>query len=167
MHDTTAPQPLEVLIFEIEGQRYGLPAVDVQELLRAVAIAPLPKAPAVVEGVINLRGQIVPVFDIRQRFRLPPKPLGPADHFIVARTKERLVALRVDRALELVAVGAEALEEAKGAVPGVEYVAWVAKLPSDLVLIHDLRTFLSRAEGDALAQALSRPESDRAERRSP
>jgi purine-binding chemotaxis protein CheW len=154
MSAATTPAPLEVLIFELGGQRYGLPAADVQELVRAVALVPLPTAPAVVEGVMNLRGKIVPVLDVRQRFRLPPRALDPADHLIVARTEERLVALRVDRALDLVALDAEAIEAAKGAVPGVEYVAWVAKLPNNLVLIHDLRTFLSRAEAAALEEAL-------------
>jgi purine-binding chemotaxis protein CheW len=158
MNTDSAPVPLEVLIFELGGQRFGLPVADVQELLRAVTIVPLPKAPAVVEGVINLRGRIVPVLDVRQRFRLPPRALDPGDHLIVARTGERLVALRVDRALDLVALAPDAVEEAKGAVPGVEYVAWVAKLPNNLVLIHDLRTFLSRAESAALAGALPDPE---------
>jgi purine-binding chemotaxis protein CheW len=70
--------PLQVLVFEVAGRRYGLPADDVQELLRAVSIVPLPRAPAVVEGVINLRGKVVPVLDVRGRFRLPARgPVGP------------------------------------------------------------------------------------------
>ena len=150
-------QHLEVVVFEIGGQLYGLPASDVRELLRAVAIVPLPRAPAVVEGVINLRGQVVPVLDIRSRFRLPPRPLAPADHLIIARAGERLVALRVDRATDLVRLRTADVEDAKGLVPGAEYVAWVAKVPDNLVLIHDLRTFLSRAEAAALDEALPAP----------
>lgn len=146
-------QPLQVLVFEVGGRRYALPAGDVQELLRAVSIIPLPRAPAIIEGIINLRGRIVPVLDVRTRFRLPPRPLEPSDHFIVARAGGRVVALRVDRAVDLVQLEAADLEEAGAVVPGVEYVAWVARLPHDLVLIHDLRTFLSRAEATALDEA--------------
>src|SRR5262249_2656363 len=124
-------------------------------ILRAVAITPLPKAPAVVEGVINVRGALVPVLDIRGRFRLPPKPLEPADHLIVARVGERPVALRVDRALELVRLEASAAERAETPVPGVEYVAQIARLPGGLVLIHDLNTFLSQAESFRLGEALA------------
>jgi purine-binding chemotaxis protein CheW len=149
-----AVHDLEILVFDIGGQRYGLPAKDVLELLRAVAIVPLPQAPAIVEGIINLRGSLVPVLDIRSRFRLPAKPLEPSDHLVVALAGDRRVALRVDRALDLVRVHGDDIEDARGVVPGVEYVSWVAKQPNELVLIHDLRTFLSRAEGAALERSL-------------
>lgn len=153
-------QPLQVVVFEVGGQRYGLPACDVQELLRAVSIVPLPRAPAIVEGIINLRGRIVPVLDARSRFRLPPRPLDPNDHFVVARAGDRVVALRVDRAVELVQLKAEDIEEGGSVVPGVEYVAWVARLPHDLVLIHDPRTFLSDEESAALDEATAPAQAD-------
>src|SRR5947209_286603 len=104
-------KPLEVLVFEIEGRRYGLAAVVVRELLRMVAVVPLPGAPAVVEGVVNLRGAIVPVLDLRQRFGLPARPATPADHLIVAEADGRPVALRVDRAVELLPLAAAEVED--------------------------------------------------------
>jgi len=145
------------LVFQVAGQRYGLPACEVREIVRAVNPVRLPKAPLIVEGVINIRGSIIPVLDIRTRFRLPAKSLEPTDQFVVAWAGERTVALRVDRVIDLVPLRPADLEEARGVVPGVEYVSWVAKLPDDLVLIHDLRTFLSRAETAELAEALSVP----------
>jgi purine-binding chemotaxis protein CheW len=146
---------LDVVVFELGGQLFGLPASDVRELLRAVAVVPLPRAPAVVKGVFNLRGRVVPVLDVRARFGLPHGVIEPADHFIVARAGERLVALHVDRATDLVRLNAADLEAARGLVPGTEYVAWVAKVPNNLVLIHDLPTFLSRAEAAVLDEALT------------
>ena len=104
---------LEIVVFEVGGQQYGLPASDVRELQRAATLTPLPRAPAIVEGVVNLRGAVVPVLDIRSRFRLPPKPMEPTDHFVVARAGERLVALRVDRATDLIRVAAADVEEAR------------------------------------------------------
>jgi len=145
----------ELLVFEVGGQRYGLPAADVRELLRAVTLTPLPRAPAIVEGVINVRGVLVPVLDIRGRFRLPPKPPEPSDHLIVARAGGRVVALRVDRAVELARLEPAAVERAEAVVPGVAYVAQMAKLPDGLVLVHDLSTFLSHAEAADLADALA------------
>jgi purine-binding chemotaxis protein CheW len=144
----------EVLIFEIGGQRYGLPAADVQELVRAVALTRLPTAPPVVEGLINLRGTLVPVLDIRARFHLPGRPIEPSDHLVIARAAGRLVALRVDRALELARLQDGDVESAEGVMPGVDYLAHVAKLPSGLVLIYDLQNFLSQAEALALDKAL-------------
>jgi purine-binding chemotaxis protein CheW len=146
----------EVLTFEVGGQRYALPLADVRELVRAVALTPLPQAPAIVEGVINLRGTIVPVLDIRSRFRLPPRAIEPSDHLLVAWNGERLVALRVDRALELLRLDATTVADAEGVLPGVGYLAQVARCPDGLVLIHDLRTFLSRSESDVLTEALAR-----------
>ena len=94
----------EVLVFEVGGQKYGLPTADVRELVRAVTITPLPGAPAVIEGVVNVRGRVLPVLDVRARFRLPAKPLDPSDHFIVASAGARGVILRVDRATHLALV---------------------------------------------------------------
>ena len=158
-------EPREVLVFEVAGQRYGLAVADVQELLRAVALTPLPRAPDVVEGAINLRGRAVPVLDLRRRFGLPPKPPEPADHLVVARAGGRLVALRVDRALDLARPAAEAVEDARAALPGTRYVEQVASFPDGLVLIHDLRTFLSAAEAAALDEAM--PGADAPEKEGP
>lgn len=144
---------VRLLIFLLESARFGLKAVAVREVVRAVAIAPLPKAPAIVEGVINVRGRIVPVLDIRDRFNLAPKPLHPDQHFIIAQAGARLVALRVDRAAELLSVNAGAIEPPEQSTPGVEYVAGIVRLPDGLIVIHDLEAFLSLDEGSALDAA--------------
>ena len=93
---------LSVVVFKVAEQLFALPAADVRELVHAVAIVPLPSAPAVVEGVIDLRGKIVPVLDIRSRFGLPARPVAPSDHLLIASAGEFLVAVRADRAVDLV-----------------------------------------------------------------
>ena len=158
MNQTAEVDSLEVLVFEVGGQRYGLPSSDVQELLRAVTIVPLPRAPEIVEGVINLRGTILPVLDIRGRFRLPARAAEHTDHFIVAHADDRPVVLRADRALGLVRFAAGDIQNAGDVVPEAEYVAGIAGLPDGIVLIHDLRTFLTQAEATLLAESLSQPE---------
>src|SRR5262245_8682454 len=154
MNRAVQPPPLEVLVFEVAGRRYGLAAADVRELVRAVAVVPLPGAPPAVEGVINVRGRVVPVLDVRARLRLPAKPVEPSDHLVIAQAGERLVALRVDRATDLVRLEAADVEEARGLLPGLESAGWVARLPDDVLLIHDLGAFLSRAESARLDDAL-------------
>ena len=151
----------ELLIFEIGASRFGLPSADVREVLRAVTIVPLPGAPPVVEGLINVRGRIVPVMDIRRRFHLAPKGLEVSDRLIVASAGPRVVAIRADRSGDLARVDARDLADVRAVVPGTEYVAGVAKLSDGLVLIHDLRTFLSESEGAQLDQALRGPSGDR------
>ncbi|MGH7820350.1 MAG: chemotaxis protein CheW [Candidatus Binatia bacterium] len=148
---------LQILVFEVGGQRYALRSPDVRELVRAVTIVRLPKAPAIVEGIINVRGTVVPVLDIRARFRLPARPAAHTDHLILARAGPRLVALRADRALGLVRVDAKDVDDAAAVIPAAEYVSGVAKLPDGLALIHDLHTFLSEAEAAALDDAIAAP----------
>jgi purine-binding chemotaxis protein CheW len=141
---------IELLTFEIWHQRFGIPLADVREVVRAVSIARLPKAPAVVEGVVNVRGSIVPALDIRARFNLPPKLVQPSDHLVIAFAKRRLVAIRVDRVTDLITLASRDVEDLSAAVPGSQWVAGVAKLPDGLLLIHDLATFLSVTEAEAL-----------------
>jgi purine-binding chemotaxis protein CheW len=151
------PRTREVLVFEVEGQRYGLPTADVRELVRAVAITPLPNAPGVIEGVVNVRGRVLPVLDVRARFRLPARPLDPSDHFIVAAAGPRGVILHVDGATHLALVDETSVQAPETLGPSATYVAGVAKLDDGLVLIHDLATFLSAAEAASLDEALLGP----------
>jgi purine-binding chemotaxis protein CheW len=149
----------EVLVFEVGGQKYALRTADVCELVRAVAITPLPGAPAVIEGVVDVRGRVLPVLDVRARFRLPAKALDPSDHFIVASAGARGVILRVDRATHLALVDEASVQSPRMLGPGGAYLAGVARLEDGLVLIHDLTTFLSAAEAVSLDDALQAPDS--------
>ena len=156
--DNAAASPArEVLVFEVGGQRYALPTADVCELVRAVAITPVPGAPAVIEGVVDVRGRVLPVLDVRARFRLPAKALDPSDHFIVASAGTRGVILRVDRATHLALLDEASAQPPQALGPGAAYVAGLAKLEDGMVLIHDLTTFLSDAEAASLDEALPAP----------
>jgi purine-binding chemotaxis protein CheW len=145
----------EVLVFEVAGQRYALPTRDVRELVRAVAITLLPDAPAVIEGVVNVRGCVLPVLDVRARFGLPARDLDPSDHFIVASAGKRGVILRVDRATHIAFVDATSVQPPESLGVSGGYVAGVAKIEGGLVLIHDVATFLSAAESESLETALA------------
>jgi purine-binding chemotaxis protein CheW len=146
---------MELVIVELEGQRYGLRADAVREIVRAATITPLPNAPAVVEGVINVRGSVVAVLDLRRRFGLPARALDPSEYFALARAGDREVALRVDRAIELVSVDPAAVDRAEPILRRSRYLAGVAKLDDGLVLIHDLEAFLSEAEAASVDEALA------------
>lgn len=152
---TERARPVHLLTFELAGRRFALPAQLLREVVRAVAITALPKAPPIVEGLINIRGTLVPVLDIRQRFGLPPDPLAPSQHFLIAQAGSRLVALRVDRAVDLVSVPSDAIESGAQAAPGAQYVAGIAKLPDGVLVIHDLEAFLSLDEAKEIDVALS------------
>jgi purine-binding chemotaxis protein CheW len=145
---------MQLVTFEVAGNRYALPAAGVRELLRAVLPSPLPKAVPFVEGVIDVRGTIVPVVEIRSRFGLPPKALAPSDHLILSDAGDRVVALRVDRVLDLVELDTADVTSVERQVPTARHIEGVARLPEGLAVIYDLSTFLSAAERDALDLAI-------------
>ena len=148
------PSFVHLLTFELDEQRFGLPMADVQEVVRVAAFARLPKAPPVIEGVLNFRGSLVPVLDIRVRFGLPARAVRTSDHLVVARAGKRMAAIRVDRVSDLIEVAAKDIEDVDVVTPHSFYVAGVVKLPGDIILIHDLSTFLSAAEAAHLDHAL-------------
>src|SRR3546814_5929025 len=97
----------QYVVFRMERLLYALPSDQVSEVAQAVAIRPLPKAGALVEGVFNCRGRLVPLLDIRRRFGLDPRPLHPAQHFIVPDLGDRLAAIRVEGVERLAAIHAD------------------------------------------------------------
>jgi purine-binding chemotaxis protein CheW len=147
-----------VLIFALGSLRLAIPLQQAREVIRAVAVTPLPGAPAVIAGVINVRGQSVPVFDVRWRFAVARKEIEPQDHFILAWTGHRLAALHVDRAQDLATVTAEQWDDSSEILDHATPIRGVARLPDGLVYVHDLADFLSDSESAALSAALAQLE---------
>lgn len=145
---------VEILVFELAGQRCGVPAGDVREIVRAVTLLPLPGSPPVIDGVFDLRGTLVPVLDPRRPLGLPGRPMAHTDHLVVARAGARLVALRVDHATDLVRLPPEAVTAATTLTRVARALAGVVRLPDGLLLLHDLAGFLTEAEAEALDEAL-------------
>jgi purine-binding chemotaxis protein CheW len=141
-------------IFELDSARYGIPLADTREVFRIPTISPLPKAPGVIEGIVNIRGAIVPVFNLRRRFGLAEKPPHPAEHLLLAHAGTRAVAMRVDRVIGGLEIEAADIESSHGLTSGKTPFTGVAKLSDGLVLIHDLAAFLEESEADELDTAL-------------
>ena len=146
---------LEVLIFELQAQEFALLMRDVIEVVRAVALHALPNAPAIIEGMINVRGEVVPVLDVRARFQLARKPIDVDDHLILATAGQRKVALRVDRALGLSRVRPLFAQDATNLPRAIPHIAGVVVRADGLTLLHDLHAFLQEAESAQLDRALS------------
>jgi purine-binding chemotaxis protein CheW len=145
---------VHLLTFSLAGQRYALLASAVERVTWMVRLTPLPAAPRIVLGVIDLQGSIVPVVDTRSRFGLPPRQVSPADRLVFARTSRRRLALVVDDVDEVLEYPEDRIRHADDIVPGTHYLLGVAKLDDSLVLIHDLDTFLALGEERTLEEAL-------------
>jgi purine-binding chemotaxis protein CheW len=145
----------QLVIFALDEQRYALRLAAVEQIVRVVEIAPLPQAPGIVWGVVNIQGQIIPVFRIRERFRLPEREINLSDHLIIARTAKRVVALVADIVIGVVTRADEEMTAAERIFSGLDYVEGVVKLDDGLVFIHDLDTFLSIEEAQTLERAMT------------
>ena len=146
--------PNQIIIFTLDDQRYGLPLPAVERVVRMVDITPLPKAPDNVLGIINMQGRVIPVINMRRRFRLPEWELALTDQLIIAHTARRPVALVADAVTDVHEYAEQEAVAAQDILPGVEYVAGVVKLENGLILIHDMDKFLSLEEDAQLDRAL-------------
>ena len=148
-----APGELPLLVVEAAGHRCGLPVDAVVQIHPAVSLSRLPDAPPVVVGLMNRRGTPVPVLSLRRRLGLADRQLQVDDHLVVLRLPERPVALLVDVAVDVRSVRVADVDDA--AATDAAHSRGVAVLGDGLVVVVDLSSFLSAAEGAALDQSLA------------
>jgi len=146
---------IQLVIFTLDEQRYALHLHTVKRIVRAVEITPLPKAPEIVLGVVNVQGQVIPVMDIRNRFSLPGRELDLSDQLIISHIPKRTVALVVDAVSDVIECPDQVLITSEQILPDTGYIDGVLKLEDGLILIHDLDKFLSLEEGERLDDALN------------
>ncbi len=152
------PAGQALLVFQLDAQRYAVHLAAARRVLPMMAIEPLPGAPPVVSGVINVAGQLLPVLDARRRFGLRARPPRLGDVLILVDTRSRSFALAADGVVGLVEHQAGSVTPAASLSPQVPHVAGVVKLDDGLALIHDVDTFLAAAEQAQLAEALAAEE---------
>jgi purine-binding chemotaxis protein CheW len=140
--------------FGLDGHNYAVSLAVVKRIVHVVEVTPLPKAPEIVLGVINFSGRIIPVVDMRKRFRLPAKEVGLYDHLIIARTSKREIAFIADDVAGVLEYRGAEMTPADLIVPGLEYLEGVLQLGDGLVFIHDLERFLSLDEESSLDKAM-------------
>lgn len=145
----------QLVAFNLAGRHYALRLSAVERVFRIVEITPLPKAPDVILGIVDIQGRIAPVLDIRRRFGLPARHINPSDHLIVARTGRHTAAVVADTVMGVVQRLQTEITAADQVLDDLQYVEGVTKLEDGLILIHDLDTFLSPAEEQVLEQAMT------------
>jgi purine-binding chemotaxis protein CheW len=125
--------------FYVSDLFFGIDVLHVQEVLRFQSITPVHQSPEVIEGLINLRGQIVTAIDMRRRLRLPPRPAGQLPMNIVVRTSDGAVSLLVDEIGDVMTMDASTYERPPANLEPAaqEIIRGVHKLESGLLLVLD------------------------------
>jgi purine-binding chemotaxis protein CheW len=143
--------------FYLAREEYGVDVRQVQEIRRVTEITSVPRAPAFIRGVINLRGRILPVLDLRRRLGLGEVATDRASRIVVVRVKERLLGLLVDGASQVLKIPVSQVEPAPEEVvqKGGDYIRGVAKLEDRLIILVDLERLLAHELAAEAAPALT------------
>ncbi|MGE9986035.1 chemotaxis protein CheW [Desulfovibrio sp. SGI.169] len=143
---------LQLVTFSIGEEEFGVNILKVQEIIRTMEIAKVPRAPEFVEGVINLRGKVIPIIDLRRRFGLAPKAHDKNTRIIVIEINNIIVGFVVDAVSEVLRIPASTVEPPPPVVAGVDsdYISGVGKLQDRLLIMLDLDKLLSSEDMDML-----------------
>ena len=145
-------QLIQLVTFKIADEEFGVDILKVQEIIRMMPITKVPNAPSFVEGVINLRGKVIPVIDMRKRFGLPTSKHDSSTRIEVMDLRGQIVGFVVDAVSEVLRIKESTVEPPPAVVAGVgsEYMRGVGKLQDRLLILLDLDKLLNPSELDSL-----------------
>lgn len=147
MSDITEPQELQVVIFGLGSEEYGVDISSLREIIRMVEITRIPKLPGFIEGVINLRGQTTTVIDLRKRFDMDPA-LTDSSRIIIVDLKGESIGMIVDSVSEVKSISLDDIDS----VPSIkdtrtqEYLKGIIKLGERIIILLDHEKILSELE---------------------
>lgn len=150
--DIGRDEVLQLVTFYLAEEEFGVNIHDLQEIIRMMTITRVPKAPPFVEGVINLRGQVIPIIDLRKRIGMAPRGYDKATRIIVVQLDRKTVGFVVDAVGEVRRIPSRVVEPPPPMVAGIEsdYIQGVGKLGDVLLILLDLNRLLSEEERASL-----------------
>lgn len=145
-------QELQLVAFQLGEESYGVDIAQVQEIIRMQPVTKVPGVPTFVEGVINLRGRVIPVLDLRKRFNLPARQDTKDTRIVVVEVPPHTVGMIVDAVDEVLRINEEKVEPPSPFIASIdtEYLKGVGKLEGKLLILLDLTKVLSKEEKNAL-----------------
>jgi purine-binding chemotaxis protein CheW len=146
---------LQLVTFMVGAEEFAIPILSVQEINRMMQITRVPQSPPFIEGVINLRGKIIPVMDLRKRFGDDALEDTSDSRIIVIEVATRVIGFTVDRVNEVLRIDAGIVEPPPSMVSGVDsdYVQGVGKLEDRLLILLNLDRLFSDEDLDQVDKA--------------
>lgn len=147
-------EPRQLVVFELADETYGVDIYQVREIIRVPNVTKIPRTPDFVEGVINLRGGVIPVLDLRQRFGLPPRDVSNDARIVIVELGDQRVGMRVDRVSEVLRAEAGQIEPPSPYIAGADtrFVTGIARLGDALVILLDLNLILLQEEMERIGE---------------
>ncbi len=145
---------LQLVSFNIGEEEFGVDILRVQEINRMVDVTRVPNAPDYVVGVINLRGKVIPIIDLRRRLGMPPKEYDKDTRIVVIEIDGKVIGFIVDSVNEVIRIKSEITEPPPPMVAGIdsEYITAIGKLEDRLLILLDLNRILSAKQQEELKE---------------
>jgi len=152
-------QTAKYLSFQLAGEEYGCPVLAVQEIIQWTDVTRVPRLPAFVQGVINLRGKVIPVLNLRQRFGLAAQEATPRTCIVVLQIEQEhgrlLCGAVVDAVTEVVDIATDRIEKPPefGASVDTAFIAGIGQLGQRVIILLDVERILDRRDWSTVEQA--------------
>lgn len=145
------------VIFKLEGEEYGLDIMFVNAIEKYTNIIAVPNAPSYIEGIINLRGDVIPVYSLRTKFGLPKKQVDDNTKLIITKTDDILLAFQVDSVQEITELSSENINETPRILKttNTAYIGQVANIDGRMIILMNLNGILSDAEEKGIEEILN------------
>ena len=143
-HDPHDDDLIQLVTFRIGEEEFGVDILAVQEIIRMMQITMVPRAPEFIEGVINLRGKVIPVINMRTRFNKPALDQDSNTRIVVIELENKIVGFLVDGVSEVLRIPESTVEDPPPVVAGIgsEYIRGIGKLDNRLLILLNLDNLL-------------------------
>ena len=153
--DSAARKERQIVAFTLGSEIYGVDIASVREIIPIQKIVSVPRAPDFVEGIINLRGRVIPVLDLRKHFGFERKKGDPNQRIVLVEAGSESIGVIVDSVSSVLRIADDSVEPPASVIvgPEIEYIYGIAKVDGDLIVLLDLTRIISDAEKRTLKEA--------------
>lgn len=146
-------QDLQMVTFGIAGENYAFDILKVKEIIMMTSITRMPKCPDFIEGVVNLRGQVIPIIDLRKRFLLSTKEYDDNTRIIIVDISGETIGLIVDEVYQVMSIPESSISPPSAIIAGIssEYLQGIGRMGDKMLIILDLEKILTHEEKTEVA----------------
>ena len=150
----------QLVVFDLNDEAYGVDISQVREIIRMQEITRVPRAPEFIEGVINLRGKVIPVVDLRARFSMPDTDRNEEHRIVVVDVDGQDIGMVVDAVTEVSRIPSSSIEPPSSVITtdDSEYLTGIVKTDDKLIILLDIAKVISDSEATALAEVQESPD---------
>ena len=155
LSETSARRERQIVAFSLGTETYGVDIASVREIIPIQKIVPVPRAPEFVEGIINLRGRVIPVLDLRRHFGFERRKGDPNQRIVLIEAGAESIGVIVDAVSSVLRIAEDSVEPPASVIvgPEIEYIQGIAKVKDGLIVLLDLAKMISEAERKTMKEA--------------